>query len=263
MKRTRQLWVPMISALLLLAVSACEDTPVTDIVTDDGGSFKRPAGELTKAISFTGGTVKSGSPPRATNNPGDPQLSGAPSTPSTMSPGTQGSMSIGFANVPPNTPFEVNVRFDDAGSYINIPIDTSITQGSTSGTLNLPFSLPSSVCDDLDNIRHQIACYESVSVGGTRVSTEQARQIVLNCESGGGSGFSGPGSYCAYNYPKDSCDIVIQAATRAGVPARFVPGMGRGACGPFSDVERTFDLGGLTSGLCSQLGCGACVIGGR
>lgn len=257
MKRTRQLWVPMISALLLLAVGACEDMPITD----NGGSFKRPADELTKAISFNGGTVRSGSPPRATNNPGDPQLSGAPSTPSTMSPGTQGSMSIGFSNVPPNTPFDVNVRFDDAGSYINIPIATSITQGSTSGTLNLPFSLPSSVCDDLDNIRHQIACYESVSVGGTTVSKEQARQIVLNCGSGGATTYSGSGSFCAYNYPKDACDIVINALP-AGWIATFVPGSGIGACGNFPDVDSTWDYSGLGSGLgCGQLGgCGACVI---
>ena len=141
----------------------------------------KPASELTRAITFTGGTVKDGRPPAPTNQPGDPELSGAPPTASTIAPGDEGSMSIGFSNVPANTPFDVNIRFAGADQYINIPIDPTVTGGNTSGTLDLPFSLPASVCDDLGDIQHQIACYESVSVGGVSVSLEQARQIVLDC----------------------------------------------------------------------------------
>ena len=141
----------------------------------------KPAAQLTRAITFTGGTVKDGRPPAPTNQPGDPELSGAPTTASTIAPGDEGSMSIGFSNVPANTPFDVNIRFAGADQYINIPIDPTVTGGNTSGTLDLPFSLPASVCDDLGDIQHQIACYESVSVGGVSVSLEQARQIVLDC----------------------------------------------------------------------------------
>ena len=59
-----------------------------------------PAGELTNAITFSGGTMKQGRPPAPTNNPGDPQLSGAPATPSTIAPGVEDTMSIDFSNVP-------------------------------------------------------------------------------------------------------------------------------------------------------------------
>lgn len=140
-----------------------------------------PADELTNAITFSGGTVREGRPPAPTNNPDDPQLSGAPATSSTIAPGVQDTMSIDFSSVPANTRFDVNVRFDDADGYINIPIGTAMTGGSTSGTLNLPFSLPDSVCDNLADVQHQIACYESVSVGGVSVSLEQARMLVLDC----------------------------------------------------------------------------------
>ena len=140
-----------------------------------------PAEELTDSIAFEGGTVWAGRPPAPTNNPGDPQLSGAPATPSTIAPGVEDTMGIGFSNVPADTPFDVNVRFDDANQFINIPIDTAITGGNSSGTLNLPFSLPASACDNLAAVKHQIECYESVSVGGVSVSLEQARQLVLDC----------------------------------------------------------------------------------
>ena len=140
-----------------------------------------PAMELTSSIAFEGGTIIDGRPPTPTNNSGDPQLSGAPATPSTLAPGDEGTMSIGFSDVPADTPFDVNIRFEGADQYINVPMDPALTGGGTSGTLNLPFSLPDSVCDNLDDIQHQITCYESVSVGGVSVSLEQARQIVLDC----------------------------------------------------------------------------------
>ena len=171
-------------------------------------------------------------------------------------------MDITFSNIPPNTPFDVNIRFGNANSYIKVPINPSITQGSSSGTLNLPFSLSASACNNLDDIKHQIRCYESVSVGGKRVSREQARQLVLSCQSGasGGSTFSGTGSFCAYNYPRTSCEQVRQS-TPSGWSWMFVPGTGIQACGDFPDVERTYDFGFISSRACSQLGgCGACIL---
>ena len=175
----------------------------------------KPAAELTKAITFTGGTVRDGRPPAPTNQPGDPQLSGAPPTASTIAPGDEGSMSIDFSNVPANTPFDVNIRFAGADQFINIPIDPTVTGGNTSGTLDLPFSLPASVCDDLGDIQHQIACYESVSVGGVNVSLEQARQIVLDC---------GRQQYCdsagANLAGKDLRNLNLQDCTFAGANLR-------------------------------------------
>ena len=154
-----------------------------------GPAVDTPASELTGSIGFAGGTVRSGRPPAATNNPGDPRLSGAPSTPSTVTPGMQGTMQIDFADVPANASFDVNIRFDDADGYISVP---QVNGGSTSGTVDLPFSLPEAVCENLEDVKHQIMCYESVSIGGVRVSAEQARQLVLDCgppEEPTGSGF--------------------------------------------------------------------------
>ncbi|MCP4407429.1 MAG: hypothetical protein GY807_06665, partial [Gammaproteobacteria bacterium] len=55
------------------------------------------------------------------------------------------------------------------------------------GTLNLPFSLPANLCDDIPDIQHQIDCFESVDVGsGLQVSRETARQLLLDCRNGGG-----------------------------------------------------------------------------
>ena len=184
----------VVAAVLLIA--GCEEGPSVATPTEPTEPAMlvgSAAVELTNSITFEGGTVIDGRPPAPTNNPGDPQLAGAPATPSTLAPGDEGDMRIDVANIPADTPFDVNIRFEGADQYINVPIDPASVGnvsgtlmrasavGSTSGTLNLPFSLPDSACDNLGDIQHAITCYESVSVGGVSVSLEQARQLVLDC----------------------------------------------------------------------------------
>ena len=158
-----------------------------------------PATALTNGMAFRGGTVEEGRPPAATANPGDPELAGAPSTPTTILPGQSASMSVDVHNIPANTSFKVNIRFDDANQYISIPIDSSVVGSSFSGasaipsppqvnsvgamSLNLPFSISDSVCANIGNILQEIECFESVSIGDTRVSAEQARSLILDCRS--------------------------------------------------------------------------------
>ena len=184
----------------LAIVVACEEGPGTADKRSGDQHTVEPATALTNSIEFPGAVVKSGRPPSATNNPGDPVLSGAPEVPSYIEPGQTGVMEIEVANLPADEPFEVNVRFDSTDQYISVPM-SAIRGGSSDGerqtvfgslarsvdnttgtaTVRLPFSLPDSTCDNVDAVVQQIQCYESVNVGGVRISDEQARALVLNC----------------------------------------------------------------------------------
>ena len=238
--------------LLAFGGVGCDNLPGTG-----GGS---PASAVTEGITFSGGTVRSGAPPQATNNPGDPVISGSPSSStSTLQPGSQGSLAISYSSVPANTPFDVNVRFAGADQYISVPISPSVTGGATSGNLNIPFSLQQQICSDLDNINHQITCYESVSVGGTRVSREQARQMVLSCGDGGDGDDPGPGSFCFYNYAEGACDIVRESTLPQDATVRFVAGTGSSACSA-AGIPSQFQVDG---GYTSNQGIGrpgACIV---
>ena len=228
---------------------------------EEGGGDGNPSQELTEGISFAGGTVRNGMPPAPTGGPDAPIINGAPDLPSAIAPNQQGSLGISFSNVPANTPFDVNVRFDGADSYINIPVGTSTTGGATAGNLNIPFSLSQSICDNLADVQHQIRCYESVSVNGVRVSQEQARQMVLNCGSDGGGGGGGTGSFCAYNYPRDACDLLRQQYQQDDprISVVFTPGVGNSACNNAGiPADFQFDNGYTEDGGIGP--AGACVI---
>ena len=48
--------------------------------------------------------------------------------------------------------------------------------------LNLPFAVPTDICAGIKAQRHRLSCCESINVGGLRISREQAREIILNCD---------------------------------------------------------------------------------
>lgn len=151
-----------------------------------------PASALTQNISFAGGTLKDGQPPAPSFTPGgpviiEPTITSIP----TLTPGMSGSIAVQIDQMPlDTTSFNVNIQFDKStNQYITIPINdpnliSNLASSGGTGTLNLPFSLNTSVCNDLDNIQHQIKCYETVELAdGTTVSTEAAQQMVLACNN--------------------------------------------------------------------------------
>lgn len=202
----------IVTAAILIFISSCEmaanggdqsgdPTPAPDPTPPPPTAS--PAQALTDSIAFSGGSVKSGQPPAPTGNPGDPQLSGAPTYAVTMSPGHQGNMTIDYTNVAADADFEVNIRFGDTDSYISVPINRTRSAAlfpqsahDTSGSVSLPFTIPDNVCDALSAQRQRIACCESISVGGVQVSVEQARELVLNCEQDSKIFYG----YCLYNF---------------------------------------------------------------
>ena len=238
-------------SLVVIGLSGCDDQQAEEGL---------PGEELTENITFSGGSVRQGSPPPATNKPGDPVVSGAPSNTATIQPGGQGSLAISYSSVPANTPFDVNVRFSGSNSYIRIPVSPAVTGGATSGNLNIPFSLSQQVCSSLDDINHQITCYESVNVGGTRVSREQARQMVLACQ-GGGDDTPGEGSFCAYNYPEEACNLVRSnfASIDSNIRVNFVAGSGASACAARGLTgDEAVDYGFTSSDGVGRVG--ACIV---
>ena len=147
-------------------------------------------------------------------------------------------MDIQFDNVPADTDFDVNIRFGAADSFINIPVDQSITGGAGSGTLGLPFTIEEDLCARLSAQRQRVACCESISVDGVMVSTEQARELILNCESDADRRWG----VCLYNYRSGPGDLVQswissaqqfidQSGEELFYTIGFTPGVGPAACG--------------------------------
>lgn len=150
-----------------------------------------PGEALTKAITITGGTLVDGQPPAATNNPGDPYIVNEMLAAPTITPGSSGELSVNVRQMPLNTTsFNVNIQLNSSTNQfiqvnVNDPglISTLASQGG-SGTINLPFSVDSSVCDNIDDIQHQVQCYESVSLpDGSVVTTQTAQDMILACQS--------------------------------------------------------------------------------
>lgn len=247
----------IVSALMAFSLVSCtgDDGGSSDATTKTGD----PDDAMTAGISFSGGSVVSGTPPAATNNPGDITLT-SPTDPASVSPGGSGTMSITI-NQPPGTiaSMDVNVRFGNAGSFINIPVNSSITSqlaGTTGGVLDIPFTLSSSVCNNIADIQHQIQCYESVDIGGgVNVSPATARQMLLACgtASDGGDFATGPGDYCADDYPIEAC---TELNNTAGINSSFTSGQACSSAFPSSTVLGDYDC--TTSGVFTN--CGACAV---
>lgn len=155
-----------------------------------------PATALTQGISFVGGTLKEGQPPAPTFAPGDPVIIEPTITNiPTLTPGMNGSIDVQIDQIPlDTTSFNINIQFNKStNQYNSITINdpnliSNIVSSGGTGTLSLPFSLDTSVCNNLGDIQHQIKCYESVQLpDGTRVSKEAAQQMVLACGIGSGT----------------------------------------------------------------------------
>ena len=222
---------------------------------DDGGSANEdPNKVLTNSLNFSGGTVVQGQPPEPTFNPGDPVVQQGTGT-TTVSAGSSSSLGVTVSQLPPNQDVQVNVQFGNSNSFIQIPVSQSTLGGATSGTLNLPFNVPQGICDNVDDIQHQIDCYEQVQLpDGSVVSKQAAQSMLLACGSGGGSGFNSASAFCADDYPKDACDIL--ASNQGYGDWEYASGSSCSSAYPNAQ-----SLGGYScasSGVYSD--CGACAI---
>ncbi len=68
------------------------------------------------------------------------------------------------------------IRFGDTGDFIIIPVDGS----STSGTLDFSFGIPSDICNNLNDICHDIRCYEYAVVDDGSGSNFQVSRANIN-----------------------------------------------------------------------------------
>lgn len=105
----------------------------------------------------------------------------------TISP-TSGTMGIqtggqSYGSIPFNAPkgniTGAGMRFGSSGPINIVPI--SGVQGRTSGTLNIPFSMSSSTCNNLSQICHDIKCYEFAITDDGKISQANIRDVAIMC----------------------------------------------------------------------------------
>jgi hypothetical protein len=89
--------------------------------------------------------------------------------------------------------------------------------------------------------------YGDESVGPFNAAS--SNEVDINCEEeeeedpGGGGDYGGSGSYCAYNYPEDACDIVCDAYNSSTyISCRFAAGTGDAPCGAMT-YDNKYDYG--------------------
>lgn len=266
-------------AALLLGLAACgsggdssdgDSDSSGNGSSDNGGTTTQNVDDVvTTGITFVGGALKDGAPPAPTNNQGDVSLTTPSSTPAEITPGQSSSLDITLNDMPAGQNFDINVRFGSSNNYINIPIDdsngviTGLVNSGGTGTLNLPFSLPANICDNVADIQHQIACFESVDVGGgVVVSKETARQLLLDCGIGDGGFATGDNSFCSDDTSQEVCDNLRDGINnnQLGVIAVTRFALGSTCSQSFPNATVLPDVGDAT---CSGLGlpnCGACAV---
>lgn len=101
------------------------------------------------------------------------------------SSGSSGTMQVvGGQTMNVSIPFTSNgpavnaaaLRFGDTGDFIIIPINGS----STSGTLDFSFGIPADICNNLNDICHDIRCYEYAVVDDGSGSNFQVSRANIN-----------------------------------------------------------------------------------
>jgi len=119
-----------------------------------------------------------------------PQVVDATTTPAPMvvAPGDVLLFGVGWQG---GTISSVNMSFT-VNQYFSIPVPEAGAQ--TSCVANIPATLGTGVCDGLDDICHQIECFEQVVTPEGVLSIARAQQIVLRC--GGECGTVPPGDPC-------------------------------------------------------------------
>jgi hypothetical protein len=169
-----------------------------------------------------------------------------------VAPGASGTFQLGYANVPANTAFDLRFEFSGVSRHrFIIPISAFNSHGLDSGEFSIPYSVPADACEGLEATVHLIPGTVAIQVGNNPPGPTTSFSFVLNC--GSTAGFSGPGSYCAYNYPRSACESLVSNQLAYG-QWFFNPGRGISACGRFSAVENVYDYGFQGSGQGDDIG---------
>jgi hypothetical protein len=71
------------------------------------------------------------------------------------------------------------IRFGDSGPIRTVMLPDA--QGQSAATLDFEFQVPASVCDDLANICHSIACYEFAVTSAGTISRANIQDLALLC----------------------------------------------------------------------------------
>lgn len=94
-----------------------------------------------------------------------------------LSPGQQMNNQISFT-APNGKVNAVGMRFGTSGPIYFTSINTN---GATSGTGTVPFSLESDICNDLSSICHDIKCYEFAMTTEGKISKSNIRDVAILC----------------------------------------------------------------------------------
>lgn len=105
-------------------------------------------------------------------------INGGPSGTMPLNTGTQINGQISF-NAPNGNVVAGGMRFGDSGPVNMVPVNGAL--GQTSGTLNLPFTVTSSTCDNLSQVCHDIKCYEFAMTADGMISQSNLRDVALVC----------------------------------------------------------------------------------
>ncbi len=70
------------------------------------------------------------------------------------------------------------IRFGDSGPIIMAPVETN---GSTTGTITIPFTFTSGICDDIATICHDVKCYEFAMTDEGEISAANIMDVALLC----------------------------------------------------------------------------------
>ena len=136
---------------------------LNDNITLPAGSFRVSADQITETIDIE--ITSSGSGGRS-------QVVG----------GQNVSVSIPFTAANSNVT-HAGIRFGDTGDIIMIPVDGA--SGNAAGILGFEFGIPADICDNLNDICHDIRCYEfavAESGSGTfQVSRENINELASAC----------------------------------------------------------------------------------
>jgi len=169
------------SALTLIALASCS---VDDRNVSAGEAF---SDSLTYDVMNTPRVTPL--PSGVSTGPQVVDLTAAPA-PLLAAPGDRLQFAVGWQGGAITT---VNMSFT-LNQYFSIPVPLAGTDPS--GVANIPATLSANVCDSLEDICHQIECFEQVVTADGVVSIARAQQILLDCGGGACGGTALPGDPC-------------------------------------------------------------------
>ncbi len=145
---------------------------------------------------------------------------------------------------------------DDTGSPVGSGLPVDIHQNTTSTDDNGEYAaiVPSGQEFNVST-SYGSAAVDPIAAGATQT-------VDINCEpeEEPPPDYAGPGSFCAYNYPQQACEIVCgEAETSPNMDCGWVAGTGPGPCGDV-DYDQRYDYGYDSDNGLGMGPPGACIL---